>query len=329
MPRLQKLIGGIQPLLNDIRAVADGGGPVNTLDLSQGISVDTSHIPPLRHLARLLRADALVAREHNETQRIVDDIVAIMRLSDALACDPIRYSQFVRMAIASIAIDVLRFLPEGPLDAEHYEQLLGVFRDAYHREEFAASYGGEAVMLAALFERPPDPAFWAGSADNIFQAGTFHVLSSPLGRPVRNIDESNALDALASVRELALLPFWEAQPALTQIEAALDGRPWWSYSRSLLPGYMNLTRNFRAQADHEERMNLAQLGLAIEAVYARTGDFPESLREIEDQFPEGIPLCPVSGTPYVYSPGTEWFQLYGQLTYPRGAGTGGEAISAH
>jgi hypothetical protein len=174
-------------------------------------------------------------------------------------------------------------------------------------------------MLAALCERPPDPAFWAGSADNVFQAGTFHVLSSPLGRPVRNIDESNALDALAAVRELALLPFWEAQPALTQIETALDGRPWWSYSRSLLPGYMNLTRNFRAQADHEERMNLALLGLAIEMAHARTGDLPESLREIEDQFPEGIPLCPVTGTPYVYSPGTEWFQLYGQLTYPRGA----------
>ena len=317
-PQLRALIDSIQPLLDDIRTTAARGGPVCSLDFSLGLYIDMSHLNSMRNLARLLRMDAIVAREQADTPCIVDDVVAIMNLSKALANEPVPFSQLVRIAIASTAYDVLRYLPEDGLDTDQYDRLIAAFTDADHRDEFAAAYGGQAVMLEVFFDNPPQSAYWSGSAANVFQAGAFHVLSTPLGRPVRDMDEAKVLEMLARVQELALLPYWEAAPRLAELKAALDDRPWWSYYRGVLQGFLSFERDFNAQAQHEETMALARLGLAIERVRTETSAYPRSLSEVAARFPDGIPVSPLTGNPFVYWTQDDEFLLYGVSgRYPR------------
>jgi hypothetical protein len=317
--QLRRFVTMIQPFLERIRALAARGGPVYPLDFSKGYAMELPHLAPMRNLARLLRAEALVAAEQGDTARVVDNIVAMVQLGEALKDEPVLISQLVRIAITGIAYDTMRELPPDGLDPAHYDRLVTLLAQADHRDAFASSFAGEAIISEANFERPSRDMFDYGIPDNLVEGGLMWLYTSPVGRPLMMMDEADLMDILARIEAASALPLYESQPLLDEVQQTIANLPFTRIiSRTTLPA---VTRANQAQARHEAVLDIAQLGLAVEAFRAQYGAYPLSLDELADRIPGGIPVDPHTGQPYIYRPSGDTFLLYKVLP---AAGFGGD-----
>jgi hypothetical protein len=301
--QLRMFVRRIQPLLDEIRAVAAQGGPAQALDFSQA-RPDVEHFKHLREFARLLRADATVAVAQGDFDRFVDDVVATMQLSDALAVEPTLMSQLVRFAVYGIANSALERHPAGALSDDQYERLMQQLAQAGRREEFADCFAGEAIRTANFFDDPV-------TSGTIFtpEQVLMRLYNNPLGKPLRDLDEVSALEILARIQDAARLPYFEALPELQAIDDQIESLSWLRpYSRLTLS---HLTATFQAQARHEASVVIAQIGLTVERFHEEFGAYPPSLEQIAPLLPGNVlPLDPFTGAPYIYRPADDSFLLY-------------------
>ncbi len=307
--RLRQFVEKFAPLIAEIRAVAERGGPACALDFSQGLAMELPHLAQLRNLARLLRADAEVAVDQGEFDRVLDDMAAMMQLGDAIRDEPILISQLVRIAISGIAYDTIGAVPAEALDPAQYDRLVDMLANADHRDSFASAFGGEAAASEVFFD---DPSFdWVNLGavpDNVFELGFLWLYTSPVGVPLTILDEGTTLDILSRVQAAALLPFYESRPQLEAIDEMVENLPRTRiFSRTMLPALM---RANLAQARHEAMLDLVQMGLAVEAFHAEHGTYPQSFDEVADSVPGGVPVDPHTGQPYFYRPSEDSFLLY-------------------
>jgi hypothetical protein len=77
-----------QDIVREIRSMAARGAPVYPLDLAKGLQVELPHLARVRSCARLLRQDAIVKAMQGNKAEAVEDMIAGMRLGDALRPNP-------------------------------------------------------------------------------------------------------------------------------------------------------------------------------------------------------------------------------------------------
>lgn len=304
---LRKLVAAIEPYMQRIRDLAREDGPIYPLDFSKGHAMELPHLAPLRHSARLLAADALVAAESGDIGRGVDDIDAVLGLSDALQGEPLLISQLVRIAVAGIAFNSMRLLPESGLAPEYYERLMAHLAVADHREAFASGFAGEAAIMEVFFNDPEGIQLMSNSGDPI-ELGLVRLYASPLAAPLRNSDEAATLEILQQIQAAGALPFYEARPEIDRVDERIDSLSFLQpISAMMLPA---LGRAMQAQARLEAMLDLAQLGLATEQFRDATGNLPPALGVVQEYLPGALPLDPFTGDPYVYRPTDPGFLLY-------------------
>ncbi len=305
-----------QPLIREIREMAQQGGPVHPLDFSKGFSMDVSHLAKVRQCARLLRADAVIKAAGGNYSEAVEDVIAGMKLADALAQEPVLISQIKRIETYGIMTDALQQLTHGGEYPPHLaSQLLAHIEHADNRAAFAESLTGQQVAGLQAFEEilrgEVDVTLWPSSYSEFRQTvrNRFRWLYfGPLGKPWVNMDESAYADIMTRVQDAAGLPYYEAHPQLMQIDQDIENLPSTRLvSQALLPA---LSRAWQAQARHEATIDLMQMGLLLEQYQGQHGSYPQGLDAIAPGLGGELPVEPYTGEPYHYEASDDGFLLY-------------------
>jgi hypothetical protein len=136
-----------------------------------------------------------------------------------------------------------------------------------------------------------------------------YLLSALVLRPFLDLIAARYADAMAELVELAALPYYESK---TQVEALLRslegglpiGR---GFARERVPMAATL---IAGHASLDAYVDLARIGLLLEAHQAQHGAAPAGLEAIAPALGGTLPLDPFTGESYVYRPLADGFVLY-------------------
>jgi len=285
-----------EDLLSEMRRMADRGAPIYPLDFSEGFAMLLPHLAQSRKCSRVLRASAVLKGTNGDCAGSVEDIIAGMKLGDALAREPILISQLVRMAIYGIMSSAVQNSFDGSdLSPELTRRLMDQLARADRRDDFAEAFAGEMYFGMKAFA-----ALRAGDRSGLPAESDFG--------PPEEADEKAYVEILSRIGSAARLPYYEAATEVTQITSDIENMPeTLAYSRQLLPA---LGRTCEAQARHEATIDLMQIGLLVEQYKARTGSYPDTLDEVASSLGGSVPVDPFSGKGYRYRPLGTVFVLY-------------------
>ena len=288
-----KFLAANQELIEEIRQMANRGGSVHPLDFSKGLEMELPHLAQMRSCARLLRADAAVNGAKGDYAAAVDDVIAGMKIGDALVREPVLISQLVRIAIYLVANSAIQNSFSGTdLSPDLTERLMTHLAQADHRGEFSESLAGELYMGRMMFV-----ALRSGDRNRIPEGMV-------LG-PVDDADERTYIEMMTRLIAAARLPYYKALPELKRMEDQLAELG--PYSAQFVPA---LARSCQAQARHEAVLEVAQLGIMLEQYKGREGSYPLTLDPIAGQFGGTLPVDPFTGRAYIYRPSFDSFLLY-------------------
>ena len=295
--RIAKFLEANQDLLSDVRRMAQLGAPIYPLDFSKGYEMLLPHTSRTRKCARVLRASAVLNGMNGNYAEAVEDIIAGMKLGDALAREPVIISQLVRTAIYVLIMNdaVQKSFQGDDLSPELTQRLMAHLAQADHREDFAETFAGEMYLGLKAFA-----ALRAGDRSGLPAESDFG--------PPEEADERAYVEIMIRLAAAARLPYYEAASEISQIQSDIRSLPHTLvYSRHLLP---SLTRLSEAQARHEAVIDLIQIGILVEQYKAREGHYPDTLDDIASSLGGSVPVDPFSGKGYRYRPLGSTFLLY-------------------
>ena len=305
--RIKEYIGANQDLIQEIRRLAEMGGPAYELDFSKGSAMELPHLAKLREMARMLRADALVQGHEGDYAETVEDIVSGFKLSTVVKDEPILISQLVRIAMEGICWQTAQeALPPEGIPADLARRLVEYAGRCDYRESFANSFSGEGFMGLEQFDqvREGRTGGTTSTMDNLFLS----VYGSVFARPWLNMDEETYADTISRMGEISRLPYYEALPQMKEIDTQIEELPRTRVlSQILLPA---LTRAIEAQARVEAEIDLMQIGISVEQYHASTGNYPATLDALSPSLGGSVPVDPYTGEAYRYQLSGGGFLLY-------------------
>ena len=315
LAKILAFVAANHDFIDEIRRLAEMGGPVIGLDFSQGMGLELPHVARLRQMGRILRVSAVARAHEGDYAGAAEDILATLKLADAVAGEPVFISQLVRVAMGETASYAIRdALPPGACPPEALEPLLAYAAQADRRQGVVDGLTGHGLLGLVEFRRVREdgapPGFDAGLVSDRGYVGRIAsaVYTSPIGTPWVNMDEAAYAGIMARVAEANALPYYEARPIIAEIQEDIDTLPVTRFlSRALLP---SVAQAAQAQARHEARLDLMQLGLLVEQHHAEHGAYPESLTAVADSLGGRVPLDPFTGAPYRYVLTDDGFTLY-------------------
>jgi hypothetical protein len=144
-PGLRDALSRATPMINLVRRGARQEFSDYGLDYSQGFELLIPHLGPLRSLARVLHADALLLMHDGDTAGAAQRIAALYRLADHLGDDRTLISSLVGRAIFGIADGTTQIgFDRGVFSSHDAEVLLRSVRPMGHSDPFAMA---EAVVM--------------------------------------------------------------------------------------------------------------------------------------------------------------------------------------
>jgi len=306
--KVEDLLLANQDLIAEIRRMAERGGPVYPLDFSETIPIFPPHHTPLSRCVLLLGTDAFIKAMRNRPCEAVDNIIAGMKLGDALAQEPLTTSHLRRIVFYGVMNDALRDSFGGSdLSPQLTARLMTHIAQADNRHAFAESLAGERYLVHNTFRYIRDASHWSLSPSPLSYP-LYWLYESPLGRPWVNMDEEAYTDLTNRFISVAELPYYEPAPELDRIERDIENMP--ASRRGAGVFSHPMLYSFPTQARHEATLDLMQMGILIEQYEAREGCYPESLDAIAPALGGGLPVDPFTGEPYQYRLSEDVFLLY-------------------
>jgi len=285
------------------------------IDYTLGLRILLPHLSKMRNFARLLARDATLRAREGKIEEALESTRAGLRLRRGFLDEPILTSQLVRFAIDSLMFTTLqRILEENDASPEILRRLLKELDIEKDRAAFARSLQGERCFQIDTYEKMiKDPALLAqmrsagvySSPPTISKA--FRIMAS-LARPVFRRDEIFALGIMQRMIEAAKLPYHQAKADLGKIDQDILNAPRYrTISKMLLPA---ITRAHLQEAQHEARIGLAQLALALKIYKAEKGKYPDRLDDLVPEILPELPKDPFTGKDFVYKREGEGFLVY-------------------
>jgi len=319
LAQVSQFVHRIQPMIDQILELSQQNGPLHPLDFSKGMEAQP-HIVSIGYCSTLLRAHATVRADEGDYRGAVEDIFAGMRLADALAQEPLMGSQATRISIhAEMNAALQQCIQVQDLPPDVLERLLSYVAECDNRRAFAESFAGTQVAIHNYFSQLrsrdyPEQMFegerlWASAGIPEFINPPFmQFYTSWLGRPWMNMDESACTNMLSRIAGIADRPYFEARPELAEIIQKTENLARLRMaSRNMA---QSLERYVLLQAEHEARLDLAQMGLLVEQYQAQHGSYPNTLDAIAPLTEWSMPVDPFTGEPYRYYASDNNFQLY-------------------
>lgn len=294
------------------------------------ITIQMPYLGTLRLAVRLLKADAMLAAREEDTDRAVDDLVAMLGIANHAEQPPLLINQLVGTAIrammtttaigliehagerfsnealARLASAIASIPPNAFVIDLSVERLF--FDDVIQRVYTDDGEGGGVIDmdgLRAAFELA-DPGFLtdgqSGGASTLAQVGAF--LLGPAAAAVvadRAVTEAAFDRLICAARQDSELPVWRFENRAERVaEAYATGSNRWRYPLVALfgPAYGKaiLQRHWSRTG-----VDAAALAVALERYRRAHGAWPETLAALVPNDLAQLPLDPYTGTPLHYA----------------------------
>ena len=297
-------------LILEIRQLAATGGPFGKLEFSKGKDMEWPHLDRISNCRCLLENDAFLAVLSGEYEEAAKDYIAIMQFAEASSKEPFSKSHYNKnWAMDTVYEGISEHLPEETLSPD---TALEIIKQASHivgREALTQSLKMDVIEVMTTFDE-----IRSGDYDPTIKPRGLNALidrfnASIIGRPFLLMDELASVDIMGRLPEIIRLPFYQAKPQLDHINSEIDMLPITSsFSRRGLVWYITITPE--KQAEHEAKIGLLQIGLAVEMYHGQHDVYPQDLDEIAPMLNNEVPLDPYTGEEFVYEPGEDGFTLY-------------------
>ncbi|MFC1734999.1 hypothetical protein ACFL1X_02715 [Candidatus Hydrogenedentota bacterium] len=306
------------------------------LDLELGPDLLLPHLGEMRHFARLLSADALIANHDGNPERALELCGYILNIANHLEDEPVLISQLVRIASTNIATDTIHQLySEGDFSDESIRNLNSRLEQSLNQGGFTISFEGERYLGIDIFADIAEREFAADELWNAvnsqghsaFSGGlrpVAYVYGSPLGSWWRNKDELVYIKMMNDLVDISKMPYYEAlselekwKTRLNELEVECIGPD--ALSRFLpLPSSYPVTKvilpalgkALAHQARHEVRVNQAMTASHLKRYRQNYGSYPASLEALVPSYMSSLPIDSFSGNPMLYRPEGSGFVLY-------------------
>ena len=272
------------------------------LDYSEGAGILLPHLQDLRNLSKILSAQARLNAAEGNVEQAWNDVIASLKLANALAREPILMSQLVRCAQFEIAVDLIHsvaaYAPPSQSQNEEIEELLLTFED---RSNLVAAIDGERLLLGEWAFALPRSALQIGNEleDGAAREVVEFVVSF---NPLLRRDHAAYLTTMHAYAEAASEPYYSREASFE--EEMLNAVPWYCFVTQLItPAYSSVREIF---ASMQARAKVARAGLAALQYEAEVGAYPSDLASIA---PEGL-LDPFTGEPLYYTATPAGFAVY-------------------
>jgi len=271
----------------------------------QGFSVQFRHLAPMRRLAQLLRAQALIDAKAGKMDEALRSTGFAFKLSDSLKDEPNLISQLVRISVVGIAArtftDVLEY---GGIDESQARRLYGTLSGINMDTSMVTAMRGERVFGILAFQevRKNGPL-----GKELQEAGSLlRLVHTWFWRPMLYADERYFLRMTDSAVRRVSLPYWEFSK---HPDPYRDQEPpkYAFLSGMIVPVY---TRARNAADRAQAQIAGSQIVLALEAHKDRYGGYPASLDELKARLGWAIPEDPFSGNDFIYKPQGNGILLY-------------------
>ena len=298
----RSIVGSNETALATFREAAALSKSRYPIDLTRGANTLLPHVAPLKSVARLLQAEALVAVEDHDLRRATDAIKTILAASRSLSSEPILISQLVSCAIETIAFETAVFVINRlQLTDAELQELATAFAQSDDTKRLALALIGERAMFLTAIRDPQ--AFLSASAggppSSQTMADSFQDAVWPVIRATGFFERDFGFGMQAMTTNIALsrLPDPHRFVARTNWDVvetrAREGR--YVLSSLLLPAF---SKAIGRDTDARARARIAQTVFAIER-YRLThgGEIPETLSALTPKFLP-VPLVdPFDGQP--------------------------------
>ena len=277
------------------------------LEYAEGHAMEVPHISPLLLSARLLEVEAALAGPdaRSEIAR------ASLRLSEAVAEEPVMISQLVRTVLHGISSGVEEQEFAGVVSPERLRSLLGLSPDR-------AREGYERVLLFELYSGVK----FVTDGGNLKDVGIDGLSLRRADDPLTTHDLEYFAKTMSDYAALAGRPYYEVREELERLRAErVDGSPWYAeLTRAMLP---SISKALERQATTEASLGTMQLAAALRTWRDAHGAYPPTLEAVREVLPQ-IPLDPFTGKPYLYRREGEGFVVY--TAGPSGIDGGGTFV---
>lgn len=315
--RLIAFVEGHAEFFREFCAVAARGGPIVAVNPGDSGGKVSPHLTEMRDFSRLVGLATVVYARTGRTDEAIGLGIAGAQFFDAIAKEPVHFNQLARYGMAGIwHHTLLDAFPPGALTDEGTAQIVNAVRDTAGREALAPAWReaqiGMGNELNAMLSKN-----WAGRFDEYYELfgnfddklstrAYFAAYTSPALRSWANSDASRVAQLYRAQEELHRTPYYEAINVIRAREKELAGP---AYPMANLAAGM-VESGARAQASHEVRMQLTQLGLLAEQYQRHFGKPPETLNAVAAHLPEETIIDPFSGRPFAYRVTEGGFLLY-------------------
>jgi hypothetical protein len=285
------------------------------------------HLSSLKNCSQVLQLRALAELQNGQTEKALDDIKLILRLTESVRTEPFLISHLVRIAMVQMAMQPIW---EGLVERKWSDAQLAELDRELAGLNFLADYEfsmrGERSLSIATVEhfrrhRDFDRVLGEDRADMSESDGD-HGGSTLARLAFHSIPGSvfyrNEL-AIARMDQQYLLPIVNAEQHIASPEAtrradsAIEAmREHWSpnnvMAAMMLPA---LTATVKKYGYVQSSVDLARVACALERYRLAHGKFPESLDALSPAFLQKVPHDLINGQPLHYlRTGDDKFLLY-------------------
>jgi len=301
---------GQREFLDAVRDAAILGDPVYALDILGRDDTEDHHLRDLWGLALLLRFDAVYNGAQDKYSEAVQDILAGIRLADALAMEPLLDSQHRRWSIYRTMIEGFEdAFAEGMLPHDLAAELLAHLAQGENRKSYAHAWASAQYKLIESREDWSETSLKKFVEETGWYWGLRNRLwASAVCQPWARKDASTVVRMLTDVRKMIERPYYEITPKIEQFDRDYGDLSVTHHSaRKMAP---RLLEQLPFQAIHEARLRLTRIGVVVELHGRRDGVYPKSLDAIREEFGGKLPVDPFTGQSFRYAPSGGTFTLY-------------------
>jgi hypothetical protein len=269
------------------------------------------HLAGLKRSSRVLQLRALAELQNGQSEKALEDVKLILRLSESIRTEPFLISHLVRIAIVNIALQPVW---EGLVAHQWSDAQLGGLDGELAKVDLLADYHtamrGELVLceignieyLRRYPERTPDMSGEGGGDFSSHISGWTIWKAIPNGWFYQN--ELNCAQPMleyylpmADVNQRMVRP-GDVRRADSTVTSKLEHRnPYNVFARLVLPA---LGIAVKKSASGQESVDLARTAVALERYRLVHGSYPESLDALVPQFIAKLPHDIINGQPLHY-----------------------------
>lgn len=283
--------------------------PVNW---QRGVWAILPHLSPLRSLASLVAADAMLKARDGDVSGAFRSVQLGFRMSESMKEEPFLIGQLVRIAMVCQASRSLRaVLRYGDVDETDARSLFDSLSQMNLTPGYVQALKAERVIGIWAFDTMrtrPELLMSAFSSEpqSKSEAVAVRLLGSYAWRPMLYADQLLYLDRLQKCIDDAARPYRETHARAAKLDA-LDMPTFAIISRMITPAF---SRAGMRRDDAQAEIHGSMVVMALEAWKDRYGTYPESLGDLTDLGWGEMPKDPFSGKDFIYRREGDGFLLY-------------------